>query len=337
MAVNAELWGALFEAARALKDMAPWRWADAEDLVEIVLEKNPVTVFCSVMGGGGECYGITVLLGADGYQRFLGVLEESDGVADPLYLMHEQNCLTLYWGDREEVPPDQKAIIKELGLRFRGRGNWPFFLSMKPRYVPATPDDSEAAVMTEALQNLFMCFRAMEEGRLEPQWDEDHLLLRCFSKADQSWHIGWMELPKVPSLYPEVTLQDEVLKERLKQRPAISAEIILELVYPDVPISGKKGERAALPLLCFMMDVTQGCVIHFEILEPGKPEIEALFDAFVPYVLGAGRMRLLRARNPWVFSALEDLCSYCGIPLRRTPCPEIDALRAAMFGMMQQF
>ena len=52
---------------------------------------------------------------------------------------------------------------------------------------------------------------------------------------------------------------------------------------------------------------------------------------------GAGRMRLLRARNPWVFSALEDLCSYCGIPLRRTPCPEIDALRAAMFGMMQQF
>ena len=117
MAVNAELWGALFEAARALKDMAPWRWADAEDLVEIVLEKNPVTVFCSVMGGGGECYGITVLLGADGYQRFLGVLEESDGVADPLYLMHEQNCLTLYWGDREEVPPDQKAIIKELGLR----------------------------------------------------------------------------------------------------------------------------------------------------------------------------------------------------------------------------
>ena len=279
MAVNAELWGALFEAARALKDMAPWRWADAEDLVEIVLEKNPVTVFCSVMGGGGECYGITGLLGADGYQRFLGVLEESDGVADPLYLMHEQNCLTLYWGDREEVPPDQKAIIKELGLRFRGRGNWPFFLSMKPRYVPATPDDSEAAVMTEALQNLFMCFRAMEEGRLEPQWDEDHLLLRCFSKEDQSWHNGWMELPKVPSLYPEVTLQDEVLKERLKQRPAISAEIILDLVYPDVPISGKKGERAALPLLCFMMDVTQGCVIHFEILEPGKPEIEALFDA----------------------------------------------------------
>lgn len=37
-------------------------------------------------------------------------------------MMYDQNCLTLSMGDRDEVPFQQKQIIKELGLKYRGRG-----------------------------------------------------------------------------------------------------------------------------------------------------------------------------------------------------------------------
>ena len=58
--------------------------------------------------------------------------------------MHDQTCLVFYLGDRVEVPKQQKEIIKELGLRYRGNGNWPYFLSYKKRFIPNHINDIQA-------------------------------------------------------------------------------------------------------------------------------------------------------------------------------------------------
>ena len=41
--------------------------------------------------------------------------------------MSDQNCITCYWGNRDEIDDEMYSIIKQLGLRFRGNGNWILF------------------------------------------------------------------------------------------------------------------------------------------------------------------------------------------------------------------
>ena len=58
--------------------------------------------------------------------------------------MMDQSCITWYAGDRDEVPEAQKKVIRELGLKFRGKGQWQYFLSFEKGYTPFTLDAREA-------------------------------------------------------------------------------------------------------------------------------------------------------------------------------------------------
>lgn len=55
---------------------------------------------------------------------------------------------------------------------------------------------------------------------------------------------------------------------------------------------------------------------------------------FIPYVLSNGRMKKIRARNPWVFAALIDICEYCGIELVKTSLGKVDNMLKEMTDRM---
>ena len=67
---------------------------------------------------------------------------------------------------------EQKTVIKELGLKFAGKGNWPFFLSFKPRFTPWTPDAAEVRLMAETLVQLIAAVKALREERVKVKFDE---------------------------------------------------------------------------------------------------------------------------------------------------------------------
>lgn len=58
---------------------------------------------------------------------------------------------------------------------------------------------------------------------------------------------------------------------------------------------------------------------------------------FIPYVLSNGRMKKIRARNPWVFAALIDICEYCGIELVKTSLGKVDNMLKEMTDRMGQW
>ena len=49
--------------------------------------------------------------------------------------MSDQNCITCYWGNRDEIDDEMYSIIKQLGLRFRGNGKLDLFLKLLKRKV----------------------------------------------------------------------------------------------------------------------------------------------------------------------------------------------------------
>ena len=68
---------------------------------------------------------------------------------------------------------EDRAVLKQLGLRFRGRGQWIYFRYMIPGQFPWFLDAGQAELLTSALQNLFMLCKCYMEGKLKPDFDAD--------------------------------------------------------------------------------------------------------------------------------------------------------------------
>ena len=96
--------------------------------------------------------------------------------------MLEQNCLVCNFGDREEMEAEDRAVLKQLGLRFRGRGQWIYFRYMIPGQFPWFLDAGQAELLTSALQNLFMLCKCYMEGKLKPDFDAGMTLKRWYDE-----------------------------------------------------------------------------------------------------------------------------------------------------------
>lgn len=146
----------------------------------------------------------------------------------------EQSNLAFYLGGREEVPPEQKRIIKELGYRFRGEGNWLYFVSYRGGYMPYILDREEVLLLIEVYQNLIMAMRAVIDQGLVIEFGKGHYLTRCYDKQSGQWLNYGAPLPVVEKMYPFVELSNEVQKRAWKKKKMIPADFAFELTYLNV-------------------------------------------------------------------------------------------------------
>ena len=115
------------------------------------------------------------------------------------------------------------------------------------------------------------------------------------------------------------------LKDELKNQKQIDLEVILDFTYLPVMVEGEEeGERPKNPLLFMAYDNTDGGVITMDILEEGDDEISRTLGFFISFVQQNGRMKTIKARNPWIFGALEDICEYCSVDLVYDPVEIMD-------------
>lgn len=161
-------WKELYEVTLNLKALEPWKYLSSADLAAIMLQGAEEPVFMSVMGMLGDCYGVCMYEGMEGYYDFDMVARAGGGDGLPVYYaMMEQSSVVWYCGDREEVPEEQKKVIRELGLKFRGKGQWQYFLSFEKGYAPYTPDAREVSVRRKHLRGcLWRCVRSGKRGCL---------------------------------------------------------------------------------------------------------------------------------------------------------------------------
>lgn len=310
-----EQWRELYEVIGRLKTLEPWRQLWDLDLIAIQLDGADEPVYCSVMGRGETCYGVSFYEGNQGLADFQLACEAPDLGIPIDYAMFEHSCLTCYWGDREEVPQQQKKIIKELGLKFRGRGQWPYFLSFLKRFSPYTPDAREAAVICAAAQRLYEAVRALSSGRINVNWDDEEIILYARDKDTEEWEATIIDRPWAEARYPILELTDEVLKKRLQKAPYVDADIMLDFHYLNMAQKEKGDDRPRNPLVFLAVDADNEMIIDMHLLQPDEDEASTAFAFLIQFVQQYGRMALIRARNPWILAALDSICSACGISL----------------------
>jgi hypothetical protein len=312
-------WKSLYDAAIAFRNIKPWEWMKETDIFGV---RNPQTGevgYCCIMGEMGEVLAIAVYLGTEGLEGYLNIRRGQIQHDDPDSLFI-QNCLMLSFENRKLVQEDDREIINELGLKFRGKNAWPVFRRYEPGYFPWFLNRDEVLYMTNALQQATdICLRFKDDAKLFCAPDKNQYLIRV--AEEKNGRVFWKDEWRKPSL-PEKKEQgfykpvDEVRIQRLK-KTVKSTHAIWEIDFFYAPTPVLEGERPFFPYAIMIIDHDTGFILDMHLAETRSYQEEFL-DQFLNCIETTSVIPLeILARKEEAVKLLETYASRLNIRLSR--------------------
>lgn len=309
-----EQWEKLYEVGNNLKKLAPWRVLRDTDILLLDLPDWEPCLYCSVMGHGDENYAIAVYPGQEAFWRLNRVLEH-DMSTPPFLLMLEQDCLLCNFGDREEIEPQDREVMKALNLRFRGHNQWVYFRAATPGQFPWFLNADQAQLLIDALQNVFMLCLYYIEGKLEPDFAKGETMLRFYDEKTAQWFNTVVDMPPVLRPHYSMTLTDELMIARMKKQKKTKAVLELDWFYLPIPIQENKNVPPHGPHVTLVMDRESGTAIAQHMAQEGEPPLTVPPSMLVDYIMTYGRPSAIFTRSEEYASLLENTCKSVGVKL----------------------
>lgn len=331
-------WRRLYQAAIRIKEVAPWEWMEETDIFGVQNPETGELGFVSVMGMLGEHLALALYPGAKGLHAFwdFEVIADSAPPEQLLELAHLQASFE----DREYVTAEDRAVIKELGLRFRGRGAWPLFRSYRPGFCPWYLEPAEARFLAYALeQAVDVTQRFGDNPEMLPSPEHDTYLVRVprQEKGAVVWEDQVLEVP-APEPEPISMPMDIDMLRKVKQLPRVAN--LLEVDFFMFPACvGEKGERPYYPYALLIVESEIGLIMGTELLDP-KPSLNDMRGR-VPLTLLRQLAQLevvpqrIRVRSELLGRLLQPLAEELGVEIEVSPVlPALDEAREELVEAM---
>ena len=310
--VEEKQWEQLYEVAKNIRLLAPWEHLNDSQRITLLLSDRDEPVYIVVMGNGGMTYGIGIYYGYDSLRRLLK-LNESEIDENNMTVAFEQRCINLYFGDREELELRDKKVIKQLGLKFRGKNEWPYFRSMKPGFMPWYINRDEAELAISALQNFAMAFLAYSKISFKTDFQSGETFLRFYDVDSAMWYNTAMKMPLIPFIIPKMIITNDVLMAQLKKKKRNQAKIGLIITYISMPVLENKDERPKMPRIAILVDMEKGMIIDqaMDIGDIGS----AVIDLLTSYIKNNGRPEFFAVMDDYTGDYIEDFATKLEIKL----------------------
>jgi hypothetical protein len=285
-------WRRLYQAAIRVKEIAPWEWMTETEIFGVQDPATDEIGFVSVMGMLGEHLCLAVYRGAKGLYSFWNFQQFADSA--PAEALFEIPHLQASFEDRNELRDKDREVIKELGLKFRGRQEWPLFRSYRPGYLPWYLEAPEARLLTYALEQAAeVVLRVKEDPALLEPVDEESYLVRV--PHEISGNLVWEdEVMSVPPPEPEPIpiMIDVQTIERVRQLPRGKHTLEMDLFLFPAPIH-EKGARPYFPYLLLVAEDQRGLILGNELLTPEPGLVEMWGSVPMKVVHQLARMKVL--------------------------------------------
>ncbi|GAB4459561.1 MAG: hypothetical protein Fur0044_52250 [Anaerolineae bacterium] len=314
-----EEWRRLYEAWGQFKEIAPWEWMDETRIFGVQDPESGQLGFVSVMGSLGEHYAIALYLGREGLYGF-HALEQAGPEMTPEQVLNVPQ-LQASFEDREMLHERDRSLIKQLGLKFRGRQAWPLFRSYRPGFAPWFLEAAEARFLTHALA------QAQEVAlRFRDNWTlltrGSHYLVRVArkEKGQLVWQDQSMTVPPPEPASIQLRMDLDTLAA-LRQQP--HGGFTLEMDLFMLPSAFRdEGERPYYAYSLLTVDKRSGMILGQELLPP----LLSLLDMYsqiplkVVYLLSqiGSRPKEIRVRSPILYQLLATLEKELGFKLKST-------------------
>ncbi len=308
-----EQWKRLYEVAEKIKKQEPWVKLSDTNFIMAELPSRYEPYFCSVMGYGGQCYGIAVYPGYEAFGRLEELLETYDGFSYNTNTF-EQKSLLCYFGDRDELTPKDRSVIKSLGLKFRGRNQWIYFRRAEPGRLPWYISANQADMLAEALEAVYESYEIYNSGGVNKDFLDMETLLCTFSDETGKYDVNVVPLPKVQKTIDNWSMNDEIMLARLKMQKKVPMELEMDTFYLPFPIQEDSDKAPMLPRLSIALDREDGMLLGQD-MEDGPSSPMSILNCFVDFIMEHGRPMAIYVRNEKIESILKNTCKYIGVNL----------------------
>ena len=309
----------LYDKVVKFKELQCWQWLTNMDIFGVKDPESGEIGYCSVLGNGGIEFGISVFLGIKGLKILLQMTSLGLEEEDLRNLYFELRGLRLSFFDRKDLTKKDLKIIKELGLKFRGRNQWPQLRSFYPYHEPWYLTDDEAKFFTLIIeQAMDVALRFKDENhKLYQYFKQGKILVRVPEKIGDklTWKDDFVPVPNNIDITTRIKI-DIAKIEDFKNYPI--ADLVFEF---DVDIllnpMREPNQRPYYPFIMLWIDHKSGFVLNFNVVHP-----DDRFNKIVPEFLNLfAQMKVLPkrilVRNPLIYEILTIFTRILGIEVKK--------------------
>jgi hypothetical protein len=325
----------LYTAAGAFRKLAPWEWMGDDYLIGVEEPASGTVGYCCVLGALGSMFGLAVYVGARGFYCFDRIASGELDLGN-FDTAATQDSLLASFGARDELEPQDRRQIGTLGLKFRGRNEWPLFRSSRPGHAPWYLDAPEVDLLTVALEQMLdVCTRISDGQGFEPPELERPLLVRQRDPAGDVWNDTWQQLPQAPATEPPPQPERARIERVLQGTKRAAFTIETALSYLPTVVA-EPGHRPCFPRIWLQADARTGVVGTGEMLEPDRTPA-ALQEAFLSAIEQDALIPAeIRTASDESFALLAPIADALGVRLRRVrSTPALDMARDALVEALQ--
>ncbi|MDR1444006.1 MAG: plasmid pRiA4b ORF-3 family protein [Treponema sp.] len=320
----------LYHLMNQIKELAPWEKLCDQDKILLWLPGREEPVLCIVLGHIGECYGICVYPGFESIASYMRMLQGID--ENPYFLLGSQNYIMCHLGGRNELLPEERALLKELEISFRGQHDWVYFRRSWPELYPWHINSNDAGLLIETLTQFISAYSRLAGGRVSADFDKGGVLIHEYEEG--AWKTRAGNMPPIPVVPPSPGFTDGEL-DPLRFKEQTAAVLEAGTLYLPMPAGENEEGIPFLERMSLLIDGEKGVIVGQSFLEPDKKRPESLFNMLFDYVEKSGRPKTLKVRDIWEEALFRDFCHKLDIELIHSQgMPQIDEFSQSLSQML---
>jgi hypothetical protein len=308
-----EQWKRLYELMGKIRELAPWEYMYEHNIFGVQFPEKGNLGFVSVMGNLGEHFAVAVYMEKKGFEGFLNMQRMGYRLAPDIVLQVPQ--LQASFEDREMITPEDRKIIKQLGLKFRGRKAWPQFRSYRPGCFPWYLEKEEAQLLIHGLEQLMDVSPRFKKdpGTLQPPEPDGKYLVRVYENEKWVDRPQKIRFPADPPLRLSMNMDAlNYLKSMSKQNSIVEVDIQMM----EEAVRDKKFDRPYFPFMLMIAENQSRMILGVDLLSP-LPSLEEMWEHIPEKVTETLANYLLpkeiRTKNPIIALLLSPLEKEVGV------------------------
>lgn len=237
---------------------------------------------------------------------------------------------------RDNISSENKKIIKELGLKFRG--TWIAFEKFEKGYETYSLDIVQVKMAIDAFTSYYEMVKNIIENDIKIDFEAGKTLLRIFDKKNQCFIDNVTDIFFPDSEFNVIQISDH-LKNQLKEIPKTELSIEYEFLnYLPIKLKEKDG-KTNFSRMRILADRKLGYILMHDLIKDSdyKDEADYVFesiDKLIEFITKYGRFKGICVRDEETKALLSDLES--GFDIKIKLSPRLDAIDGAydLFDLM---
>ncbi len=313
--ITLDEWKSLYQAAVKFKEIECWDWMSDIDIFGVENIETHEIGYCCIIGNAGQMYGLSIYFGDEGLNSYIGTLYHDAPVEDLGYI---QNCITVYFQDRQNLNREDLKLIKDLEFKFRGKNQWPQFRNYLPNYFPSSLSKSEVKYMTYAFEQVIdVALRCKKDEKLLQHEEEDLIFCKVSKIVDKEimWEDRYVK-PNLDDSYSEYQNVNEIALKKIRDNK-LRKTGIWEVDIFNAPVMVKEKGRPYYPLMFMITEAESEVMIDMKMSSDFESYIGKFRDQFIDLILKNRHIpEVIVVQRKVVFQMLEPISAKLGIELQ---------------------